>query len=712
MAGARRTRAGLEVGTGGPAPLGASWTGAGVNFAVYSAHAERVELCLFEATQGEPWARFDLPGRSGDIWHGFVPVPAARPGMLYGYRVHGPFQPAAGHCFNPAKLLLDPCALDVVGALHYDAALAAADPQDPARADSRDSAPYVPRSRVVDRAFDWGGSVAPATPWRDTVIYELHVKGYTQLHPAVPPQWRGKYLGLTVPAVLNHIRALGVTAVELMPCHAFVSEQFLVERGLSNFWGYNPLAWFAPERRYAVEDPVREFKEMVRALHEAGLEVILDVVLNHTAEGGEGGPMLSLKGIDNVSYYRLHRHDLARYDNVTGTGNAVRAEHPAVRKIVLDCLRYWAEEMRVDGFRFDLAPVLGRGPAGFMPQAPLFAAIRSDPVLSYMKLIAEPWDIGPGGYQLGRFPAGWSEWNDRFRDTVRAFWRGDTGLIPSLAERIAGSSDLFRQGGRKPSASINLVTAHDGFTLHDLVSYNERHNEANLESNHDGHGDNLSWNCGVEGPTDDPAVRTLRSRQMRNMLAILCLSQGVPMLLAGDEFGRTQHGNNNAYCQDNAMSWVNWDLDPGQREQVRFVARLIELRHDRPELRRDTFLKGTPSTEPTRDVRWLHPDGRDMGEADWLDPSLRRLGVWLGAGDAPVEGAPAADLLILLSAEAQETTFTLPDPSGGDWHVLVDTTTAGIAVAPHRGKPLVMAARSLLVLECPRSGERRGVQDS
>ncbi len=695
----------MRISGGTAEPLGASWTGAGVNFAVYSAHAERVELCLYDPSGRHELARMPLPGRTGDVWHGFVAAPSVGPGSLYGLRMHGPFDPARGHLFNPAKLLLDPCALDIVGEVEHHPALDAAS--------AEDSAAYVPRSRVVADAFDWGVAGAPGTPWRDTVIYELHVKGYTQLHPAVPPEWRGKYLGLTVPAVLDYIRGLGVTAVELLPCQAFVSERFLVERGLTNYWGYNPIAWFAPDRRYAVADPVAEFKQMVRALHEAGLEVILDVVLNHTAEGGAGGPVLCLKGIDNSAYYRLDPHDMTHYDNVTGTGNTIRAEHPAVQRLMLDCLRYWASEMRVDGFRFDLAPVLGRGPAGFTPQAPLFLALRSDPVLTYTKLIAEPWDLGPGGYVPGRFPAGWSEWNDRFRDTTRAFWRGDAPMVPSLAERLAGSSDLFRQAGRKPSASINFVTAHDGFTLHDLVSYDERHNEANGEGNRDGHHENLSWNCGVEGVTADPAVRALRQRQMRNMLATLCLAQGVPMLLAGDELGRTQGGNNNAYCQDNETSWLDWRLDDAQQAQIRFVAALLALRAARPELRRETFLKGASLLESDRDVRWLHPHGREMGQADWLDRSLRCFGVQLRAladDDAP-ESARAPGLLILLCADSSDTGFTLPDSALGGWQSLLDTRQDSVQALIRGGESLLLSARSLVVFHEHPADYTASVQD-
>ena len=674
---AARLQAGL------PGPLGARWTGEGVNFAVHSAHAERVELCLFDPDTGEERLRCDLPGRTGDVRHGYVPAPLAAPGTLYGFRAHGPWEPEHGLLFNPAKLLLDPCALDVIGEVACHPSLQAGDP--------RDSAPAVPRSRVVDRAFDWGGSRAPATPWRDTVIYELHVKGYTRLHPAVPPEWRGKYLGLTVPAVLDHLVELGVTAVELMPCQAFDTECFLRERGLANYWGYNPLAWFAPDRRYAVADPVREFKQMVAALHDAGLEVILDVVFNHTAEGGAGGPVLSFKGLDNPTWYRLDPQDPRIYANFTGCGNTVNFERAAVRQVVLDCLRYWAGEMRVDGFRFDLAPVLGRGPSGFSVHAPLFAALRSDPVLAYTKLIAEPWDVGPGGYQLGRFPAGWSEWNDRYRDTVRAFWRGDAGVVPSLAERLAGSSDLFRQQGRRPDASVNFVAAHDGFTLHDVVAYSRKHNEANLEANRDGHDHNLSFNCGAEGPTADPAVVELRFRQMRNLLTTLAVSQGVPMLQAGDEFARSQQGNNNAYCQDNELAWLSWAHTDDQRELAAFVARLLRLRRECPQLRRSTFLKGASTLVSGKDVRWWHPAGHEMTQPDWSDPRLRRLGMGLRLA--------RGELLVLMSAEPHETEFLLPPSPPPGWTLLLDTAvTTASPVQPCRAGRWTLAARSVVIL--------------
>jgi glycogen operon protein len=676
-------------------PLGATWTGEGVNFALLSEHAERVELCLFDHTGQLELHRLALPRRTGQVWHGFLPESVARPGTLYGYRVHGPYDPARGLRFNPNKLLLDPCALDIVGEPIPHPALSGGSN---GIADPQDSAAFVPRSRVVDTSFDWGGTRAPGTPWRDTVIYELHVKGYTQLHPEVPPAWRGKYLGLTVPAVTEHLRRLGVTAVELMPCNAMADEQFLLDRGLSNYWGYNPLGWFAPSRRYAVDDPVVEFKQMVRALHDAGIEVILDMVFNHTAEGGEPGETLSLRGIDNQTWYRLVQGDPAHYENFTGCGNTVAAEHPGVREVILDCLRYWARQLRVDGFRFDLAPVLGRDSTGFSARAPLFAAIRSDPALSYCKLIAEPWDVGPGGYQLGAFPAGWSEWNDRYRDTVRAFWRGDPGQVPALAERLAGSSDLFRSAGRRPRASINFVTTHDGFTLADLVSYNERHNEANLEGNVDGHRENLSRNWGTEGPTADPAILALRQRQMRNLLASLLLSQGVPMLGAGDEFGRSQGGNNNAYCQDNEISWLAW---PGagtapETDLSGFISALVELRRRRPELRRDTFFKGSPREGRQRDVRWLHPAGHEMRGHDWSDTDLGCLGMLLGT-----VSADAGDLLVLLSATDHEIQFTLPGDVVGPWQVLVDTWLSSGDGWSGSGETsdLRIRPRSLMVLE-------------
>jgi len=660
--------------TGSPQPIGASRTGRGINFAVFSQHATRVELCLFDATGTNEVARLTLPGRTGDIWHGFLPARFGETGLLYGYRVHGPYQPSDGHRFNPAKLLIDPCAQALHGEFVWHPALNGAETGSDWLPDSLDSAPYVPKCRVVDDEFDWGGVRSPNVPWRDTTIYELHVKGFTQRHPAVPGHLRGKYLGLAEPAVIDYLRNLGVTTVELMPVQAFASEEFLTEKGLVNYWGYNPIAWFAPDARYAVADAVSEFKTMIRALHGVGLEVILDVVFNHTAEGNEGGPTLSLRGFDNNTYYRLFPHDLAQYKNFTGCGNTVKFDHPAVRGLVLACLRYWVTEMHVDGFRFDLAPVVGRDASGYSVNAPFFSALRSDPVLSYVKFIAEPWDVGPGGYQLGHFPAGWSEWNDRFRDSVRAFWRGDRPLLGGFAERFAGSSDLFRHDGRKPTASVNFVAAHDGFTLADSVTYNHRRNEANLEGNGDGHAHNLSWNCGVEGPTDDAGINTLRARQMRNLLATVFLSQGVPMLLAGDEFGRTQQGNNNAYCQDNEVSWIDWSLLERNASLADFAHRLIDLRRSRLWLRRDTFLKGSQRAATTRDVVWLHPSGREMTEADWNDSSLRALAVLMNAAASAKKTADGGDLLIVFNADDAATAMTLPRALHGEvWAVLFDT---------------------------------------
>ena len=689
----------LEAGS--PQLLGANWTGRGTNFAVFSAHADRVELCLFDAAGREEIARLDLPARTGDIWHGFLPSRFGGPGLQYGYRVHGPYDPARGHRFNPAKLLLDPCAQSLRGPFEWHPALHGAVRGHDDRPSPEDSAPYVPRAEVVDGSFDWAKVRSPNVPWRDTIIYEVHVKGFTQRHPAVPPHLRGKYLGLVEPPVLEHFRRLGVTTIELMPVQAFVSEEFLAQRGLANYWGYNSLAWFAPEPRYAVDDAVTEFKTMVRALHEAGFEVILDVVFNHTAEGNEKGPTLGLRGFDNSVYYRLPAGHRAQYVNDSGCGNTINFDEPAVRAMVIDCLRYWATEMRVDGFRFDLAPILGRGAHGFSRAAPFFSALRADPQLSYLKMIAEPWDIGPGGYQLGSFPVGWAEWNDKYRDTVRAFWRGDRPLVGTFAERFAGSSDLFRARGRKPTASVNYVAAHDGFTLHDTVSYTGRHNEANLEGNRDGHEHNLSANYGVEGPTEDPAILATRARQSRNLLATVFLSQGVPMLLAGDEFGRTQRGNNNAYCQDNEINWVDWTLAERNAALVAFVRRLVDLRKSRLWLRRDTFLKGTQRGADTKDVTWLHPSGREMTEPDWNDSSLRSIAVLLNGATA--RSASGGDLLVVFNADDASTQMTLPaPPAGATWGVLFDTSHESpprAAASLAAGARLAVRAQSTVLLE-------------
>jgi glycogen operon protein len=686
--------------SGSPQPLGANWTGRGTNFAVYSAHAEAIELCLFDESGRHEVARLALPARTGDLWHGFLPARFGGPGLQYGYRVHGPYDPAHGHRFNPNKLLLDPCAQSLRGDFSWHPSLLGAVRGRDEQPSRDESAPYVPRAEVVDGSFDWGRVRSPNVPWRDTIVYELHVKGHTQRHPGVPPHLRGKYLGLAQPAVIDHFRRLGVTTIELMPVQAFVSEQFLHDRGLVNYWGYNPLCWFAPDPRYAVDDAVTEFKTMVRALHEAGLEVVLDVVFNHTAEGNENGPTLNLRGFDNAVYYRLLANR-AHYVNHSGCGNTTNFDEPAVRALVIDCLRYWATEMRVDGFRFDLAPILGRDAQGFNRNSPLFAALRADPALAYLKMIAEPWDVGPGGYQLGHFPSGWSEWNDRYRDTVRAFWRGHRPLVGTFVERLAGSSDLFRDGGRKPTASVNYVAAHDGFTLQDTVSYVERHNEANLEHNRDGHAHNLSANYGVEGPTDDAAVIAVRERQARNLLATVFLSQGVPMLLAGDEFGRTQRGNNNAYCQDNELSWVDWALCERHAPRVEFVRRLIDLRKSRLWLRRDTFLKGTRRGGDAKDVTWLHPSGREMTDADWNDSNLRSIAVLLNG--AASRQAHTDDLLIVFNADEAPISMALPaPPEGSQWSLVFDTGDhehGFDARLLQRNETLTVEQRSTVLLE-------------
>jgi isoamylase len=654
--------------------LGATWTQRGVNFAIFSSNATRVEVCLFDAASGAELVRCDLPRRTGDVWHGLVPPRHAEPGSHYAFYVHGPNEPENGQRFDAAVALLDPYARALSNSLPL-------------------------RARVIDGAFDWGGDRPPAIPWRETLIYELHVKGFTRLHPAVPAEWRGKYLGLTVPVVIEHLKSIGVTAVELLPCQSFVTEQFLLDRKLTNYWGYNPVAWFSPANEYALHDACLEFKTMVKTLHAAGIEVILDVVFNHTAEGNEGGPLLSLRGIDNSVYYRLLAQDKRHYENVTGCGNTVNCEHAQVRALIIDCLKYWAEELHVDGFRFDLATVLGREGEGFgfNAHSAFFKSLRAEPSLAYVKLIAEPWDVGWGGYQLGKFPAGWAEWNDRYRDAVRSFWRRDRGKLGEFAERFAGSSDVFRHNGRKPTASINFPTAHDGFTLCDLVSYNQKHNEANLENNSDGHSENLSWNCGVEGATDDAGINMLRQRQMRNILATLFFSQGVPMLQAGDEFARTQRGNSNAYCQDNEISWVDWHLRSHNSGLLRFVQLLAQLRRRHVEFRRETFLKGAASRAGAKDVTWLNVMGTEMKQPEWQDGNLHALGIWFAKRDNA-----GGRLLLLLNAGDSAQTFTLPAaPAGEPWicqfDTLLDTREAKSLGAAQEYR---LDASSAALLEC------------
>ncbi len=662
-----------------PFPLGATWDGLGVNFALFSAHAARVELCLFDADGATEVQRIELPEFTDEVWHGYLPE--ARPGQVYAYRVHGPYAPDEGHRFNPNKLLLDPYARGLVGELTWDPAVFGytLESGDDTTFDERDSAAFMPKCRVIDPAFTWGRDRPPQIAWERTIVYETHVRGYTMRHPAVPEPLRGTFAGLTVKPVIDHIRSLGVTAVELLPIHAFLNDSLLLDKGLTNYWGYNTIGFFAPDVRYTATHAINEFKEMVAHLHDAGLEVILDVVYNHTAEGNERGATLSFRGIDNASYYRLIPDQRRYYINDTGTGNTLNLSHPRVLQMVTDSLRYWVTEMHVDGFRFDLATILGREPYGFDEGGGFLDSCRQDPVLSSVKLIAEPWDVGPGGYQVGAFPPGWAEWNDRFRDTVRAFWKGDGGTAADMATRLAASADVFNRRGRKPWASVNFITAHDGFTLRDLVSYNDKHNEANGEDNRDGHADNRSWNCGEEGPTDDPPIKALRARQQRNLLASLLLAQGTPMLLAGDEFGRTQQGNNNAYCQDNAISWVDWEIDDDGTALTAFVRQVIAVRHRYPILRRARFLTAEYNEDlGVKDVTWLAPGGSEMTGEEWTDPETRSFAMLMdGRAQATGIRRPAGDatLLWLLNAWHEPVVFTLPEVTGGeDWALVFDTS--------------------------------------
>jgi isoamylase len=662
-----------------PYPLGATWDGLGVNFALFSAHATKVELCLFEDGGRREVERIALPEYTDEIWHGYLPD--ARPGTVYGYRVHGPYDPAAGHRFNPNKLLLDPYARQMIGHIEWNPALFGykLETGDDLTFDERDSAPYTMKASVIDTAFTWGNG-RRRIPWENTVIYETHVRGLSRRHPALSEGLRGTYAGLASAEITAYLTSLGVTTVELLPVHTFVDDKYLLDKGLRNYWGYNTIGFFAPARRYAAnaDFAFAEFKEMAAHLHDAGLELILDVVYNHTAEGNERGPTLCFKGIDNASYYRL-APERRYYINDTGTGNTVNLSNSRVLQLVMDSLRYWANDMRVDGFRFDLATILGREPHGFEEDGRFLDACRQDPTLSQVKLIAEPWDIGPGGYQVGRFSPGWAEWNDRYRDTVRAYWRGDDGRLADLAARLTASADLFAKRGRKPWASINFVAAHDGFTLADLVSYNDKHNEANGEGNRDGHSHNLSANYGVEGPTDDPAIRATRLVQMRNMLATLLLSRGTPMLLAGDEFGRSQGGNNNTYCQDNEISWLDWQgIGPDGRAQAEFVRKLLMIRRALPMLRRGRFMTGAYDEEiGVKDVTWLRPDGQEMKPDNWNDPHARSLGVLLD-GRAQETGirrvGDDTTLLIVLNAHTEVVPFILPAAAGGSrWVRLLDT---------------------------------------
>jgi glycogen operon protein len=683
------------------------WDGLGVNFALFSAHALKVELCLFDAAGEREIERIVLPEYTDEVWHGYLPD--ARPGTIYGYRVHGPYEPGAGHRFNPNKLLLDPYAKQIIGRLQWNPALFGyqVETRDDLTFDQRDSAPFTFKCCVIDPAFTWGRAPHRRTAWENTVIYEAHVRGFTMRHPVVPRELRGTYAGLASAEITDYLSSLGVTTIELLPVHAFIDDSYLLDKRLKNYWGYNTIGFFAPARRYAAnaDFAFAEFKEMVAHLHEAGLEVILDVVYNHTAEGNELGPTLCFKGIDNASYYRL-APEPRHYINDTGTGNTVNLSNSRVLQLVMDSLRYWARDMCIDGFRFDLATILGREPHGFEEEGRFLDACRQDPALSEVKLIAEPWDLGPGGYQVGRFSPGWAEWNDAYRDTVRAYWRGDEGKLPQLASRLTASADLFAKRGRKPWASINFITAHDGFTLKDLVSYNEKHNEANGENNQDGHSNNLSSNYGAEGSTRDPAIRATRSRQMRNMLATLILSRGTPMLLGGDEFGRSQRGNNNSYCQDNEISWVDWEgIDADGRDLAEFVRKLVMIRRALPMLRRGRFLTGAYDEElGVKDVSWLTPAGEEMAAENWNDANARCMGVLLD-GRAQETGirrvGSDSTLLLIVNSHTDVVSFKLPKAVGGSrWVRLVDTNQTGENGLEELefGHPYDVTGRSLLLL--------------
>jgi isoamylase len=664
-------------------PRGAHWDGQGVNFALFSEHATKVELCLFDEAGRREIQRITLTERTDEVWHCYLPE--ARPGQLYGYRVYGPYEPEQGHRFNPHKLLLDPYAYSIDGNLRWGDAqfgYTIGSKREDLSLDRRDNAAAMPKSKVIDGAFTWGDDRHPDIAWQDMVIYELHVGGFTRLHPDVPEPLRGTFAGLACPPVIDHLQRLGVTTVELMPVHAFLDDRYLVERGLRNYWGYNTIGFFAPDKRYCASGKVDEFKTMVKTLHSAGLEVILDVVYNHTAEGNHLGPTLCFRGVDNASYYRLVADNPRYYQDYTGCGNTLNMRNPRVLQLIMDSLRYWVTEMHVDGFRFDLAASLARELHEVDRLGAFFDILRQDPVLSQVKLIAEPWDLGEGGYQVGNFPVGWAEWNDKYRDTMRACWKGDGGLIGEFARRLTGSNDLYGGSGRSPCASINFVTAHDGFTLHDLVSYNDKHNEANGEDNRDGTNNNLSWNCGAEGPTEDAAINALRERQKRNMIATMLLSQGVPMLLAGDEIGHTQRGNNNAYCQDNEISWIDWNFDEAAQRLMEFTARMIATRRAHPIFRQRAFFRGEPVGEgKEKDIVWLKPDGTEMTAQEWDESFARCLGVYL-SGDALREtdrrGRPVHDasFIVLFNAHHDTIGFRLPAFDGhATWFTQIDTAS-------------------------------------
>jgi isoamylase len=700
----------VKIWPGEPYPLGATYDGSGTNFSVFSEVAERVQLCLFDEKGSEK--RVDLPEVDAYCWHGYLPD--AGPGQRYGFRIHGPYEPDEGHRCNPAKLLLDPYAKAVEGGVNWHPAAYGyrLESGDDLKKDRRNNAPYVPKSVVVTPFFDWGNDRPPRTPWHRTVLYETHVKGLTINHPEVPPEARGTYSGIAAQPVIDHLRGLGVTAVELLPVHQFVHDNRLVDMGLRNYWGYNSIGFLAPHNEYSAGgepgQQVQEFKRMVKRLHEADIEVILDVVYNHTAEGNHLGPTMCFKGIDNAAYYRLTPDDPRHYTDYTGTGNSLNMRNPHVLQLIMDSLRYWVLEMHVDGFRFDLAAALARVLHDVDRLSAFFDIIQQDPVISQVKLIAEPWDVGEGGYQVGNFPPLWSEWNGKYRDWVRDYWRGEPETVAEMGYRLTGSSDLYEPSGRRPSASINFLTAHDGFTLGDLVSYNHKHNEANGEDNRDGEDHNRSWNCGVEGSSDDPEVLRLRARQKRNLLATLFLSQGIPMLLGGDEFGRTQGGNNNAYCQDNEISYYDWSLVDKNSDLLRFTQKLGELRRDHPVFRRRRWFQGRPiHGSEVSDLAWFRADGAEMGEGDWDGNIASSLAVFLNGERLPSpdpRGKPVADdsFYIAFNSHHEALDFHLPEEKWGEkWEVVLDTADASLdaeAGEYRAGEAIRVEARSLVLL--------------
>ncbi|MCH8041006.1 MAG: glycogen debranching protein GlgX [Nitrospinae bacterium] len=706
---------------GRPYPQGATWDGEGVNFALFSENATGVELCLFDHKDHEKEShRIWVEERTDQVWHLYLPE--VRPGQVYGYRVHGPYEPEAGHRFNPSKLLIDPYAKALTGIIKWSDAMfgyRVGDPAEDLSYDERNNAGNIPKCVVIDQAFTWGGDTLLETPWDKTVIYEVHVKGLTMRHPDVPKELRGTYAGLASPPIIEYLQRLGVTAVELLPIHHFVTDKHLYDRGVTNYWGYNSIGFLAPDIRYSAFPDrgrkVYEFKTMVKTLHSAGIEIILDVVYNHTGEGNQMGPTLSFRGIDNATYYRLMPDNPRYYKDYTGCGNTLNVRHPRTLQLIMDSLRYWVLEMHVDGFRFDLASTLARELHDVDKLSAFFDIIHQDPVLSQVKLIAEPWDLGEGGYQVGNFPPGWAEWNGKYRDAIRRYWKGDGGLLGEMAYRLSGSSDLYEASGRRPFASINFVTAHDGFTLRDLVSYDQKHNEANGENNRDGTDDNLSWNCGVEGPTDNPAILELRERQKRNFLATLLLSQGVPMICGGDEVGRTQHGNNNAYCQDSEISWFDWNLDRSSQQLLAFTRQVIQLQQEHPVFQRRRFFQGRRIRgSEVKDISWLRPDGKEMDDEEW-NKGFQALALRL-AGDAIEEadsrGRPIKDdtFLLLLNAYQDPVSFTLPAHKRGiRWELVFDTS---VPVPPKRprlfkgGQTYSVTGRTLALLCLRMEGEK------